>query len=75
LGPHSREYYGDFVTSAYEHYLGRKPDQGGLNSWTDQLQKGLSDERLEAAFIGSLMGMLRLVCCNVPPVAAGSATA
>jgi hypothetical protein len=50
---HSREYYANFVTYAYQRYLGRNPDAMGLNSWVTQMQHGLTDEQLEAGFLGS----------------------
>jgi hypothetical protein len=52
---HSAEYFGAvIVTPAYNKYLGRLPDTGGLGYWVDQMQHhGLTDERLEAGFIGS----------------------
>jgi hypothetical protein len=51
---HSREHYTDFVTKAYQKYLGRGPDTGGLNAWVDAMQNhGLTDEQLEANFISS----------------------
>jgi len=50
---HSAQYYGDFVTAAYQKCLGRTPDSMGLAYWVNQMQNGLSDERLEAGFIGS----------------------
>ncbi|HEV8058850.1 MAG TPA: DUF4214 domain-containing protein [Gemmataceae bacterium] len=49
----SAEYYSDFVTTAYQNYLGRTPDSSGLNYWVTQMQSGLTDEHLEAGFIGS----------------------
>ncbi len=51
---HGAEYYGDFVTAAYQKYLGRAPEASGLAYWVDLMQHGLSDERLEAGFIGSV---------------------
>ena len=30
----------DFVTRCYEKILGRKPDSGGLKSWSEQLRAG-----------------------------------
>ena len=42
-----------FVTGAYERYLGRGPDPAGLDGWVRLMQQGLSDEKLEAYFIGS----------------------
>ncbi|HWB13509.1 MAG TPA: DUF4214 domain-containing protein [Pirellulales bacterium] len=51
---HSDEYYQDVViTPAYQKYLGRLPDAGGLAFWTKQMEAGLTDEELEAGFIGS----------------------
>jgi fibronectin type 3 domain-containing protein len=50
---HSREYYANFITAAYQQYLGRGPDNFGLKNWIAAMQSGLSDERLEAGFIGS----------------------
>jgi hypothetical protein len=50
---HSIEHYQDFVINAYQSYLGRTPDQAGLNAWVTQMQNGLTDEHLEAKFIGS----------------------
>jgi hypothetical protein len=50
---HSAEYYSLIVTAAYQRYLGRLPDSTGLASWVSQMQHGLSDEHLEAGFIGS----------------------
>jgi hypothetical protein len=50
---HSAEYYTDFITAAYQRYLGRSPDPQGLASWLAAMQHGLSDEKLEAGFIGS----------------------
>ncbi len=50
---HSREHYEDFVTKAYRRYLARTPDGSGLNYWATALQGGLTDESLEAGFLGS----------------------
>jgi hypothetical protein len=50
---HSTEHYQDFVTTAYQAYLGRSPDPGGLQAWITAMQAGLTDEQLEAKFIGS----------------------
>jgi hypothetical protein len=50
----SAEYYSNVITTAYNQYLGRGPDASGLAYWVNQMQfKGLSDEHLEAGFIGS----------------------
>jgi streptogramin lyase len=50
---HSDEYYTGVITAAYQRYLGRLPDDAGLQSWLTQMQHGLTDEHLEAGFIGS----------------------
>jgi hypothetical protein len=50
---HSAEHYRQFITAAYQTYLGRTPDAPGLASWLWAMQNGLSDEQLEAGFIGS----------------------
>ena len=52
---HSNEYYRNIiVTPAYQRFLGRLPDQTGLAFWVDRMQNhALTDERLEAGFIGS----------------------
>jgi len=49
----SAEYFSNFITSAYNKYLGRSPDSNGLAYWVQLMQNGLSDEHLEAGFIGS----------------------
>src|SRR5215469_2351927 len=52
---HSAEYFGNIIiTPAYEKYLGRAPDAAGIAYWVGQMQNhGLTDESLEAGFIGS----------------------
>jgi hypothetical protein len=50
---HSAEYYTLIVDAAYQRYLGRLPDSTGLAGWVAQMQHGLTDEHLEAGFIGS----------------------
>jgi uncharacterized repeat protein (TIGR01451 family) len=50
---HSAEYYGNQVTAAYQKYLGRLPAPTEVAAWVGALQNGLSDERMEAGFIGS----------------------
>lgn len=42
-----------FVTSLYEHALGRTPDAAGLNYWAEQLANGLSRDQLLASVSGS----------------------
>jgi hypothetical protein len=49
----SAEYFSNFITAAYSKYLGRTPDANGLAYWVNLMQNGLSDEHLEAGFIGS----------------------
>jgi hypothetical protein len=57
----SDEHYRDFVTKAYQRFLSRVPDAGGLQFWTDQMklyessghQQGLRQENIEAGFIDS----------------------
>jgi hypothetical protein len=53
LFSHSDEHYIQFITAAYEKYLGREPEPAGLNGWLQNMKNGLSDEQLEAGFIGS----------------------
>jgi hypothetical protein len=50
---HSQEAYSRFITAAYQRYLGRVPDTAGLSGWVLAMQHGLTDEQLEAGFIGS----------------------
>jgi hypothetical protein len=50
---HSAEYYSDIVTAVYQNYLGRSPQASEVAAWVGLMQQGLSDERLEAGFIGS----------------------
>ncbi len=49
----SAEYYTDFIVAAYNKYLDRSPDSVGLAYWLRLMQGGLTDEHLEAGFIGS----------------------
>jgi hypothetical protein len=49
----SAEYYSNFITAAYNKYLGRSSDAFGLAYWVQRMQYGLTDEQLEAGFIGS----------------------
>jgi hypothetical protein len=50
---HGAEAYGLFITGAYQLYLKRSPDAAGLQFWISQMQNGLTDEHLEASFLGS----------------------
>jgi hypothetical protein len=51
---HQDENFRNFIRGAYQKYLARDADQSGLDAWADQMENhGLSDERLEAGFIGS----------------------
>jgi hypothetical protein len=50
---HSDEYYANFLTKAYKNYLGRTPDAAGLHDWITAMKSGVSDEQVEAYFIGS----------------------
>jgi subtilase family serine protease len=50
---HSYQYYYTFVAGAYEQYLSRVPSLSEANGWVVDMQNGLSDEQLQAGFIGS----------------------
>jgi RHS repeat-associated protein len=50
---HSAEYFATIITPAYQQFLGRAPDAAGLAYWVGKMQNGLTDEQLEAGFIGS----------------------
>jgi hypothetical protein len=50
---HSDEYYHQIIDAAYQKYLGRAADPLSLTYWTELMHAGLSDEWLEADFIGS----------------------
>jgi hypothetical protein len=51
---HTPEYVGTIIRPAYQQFLFRPADPIGLAFWTDQmLNHGLSDEQLQADFIGS----------------------
>jgi hypothetical protein len=50
---HSYQYYYTFVAGAYHQYLGRVPSLSEANGWITDMQQGLSDEWVEALFIGS----------------------
>lgn len=46
-------YDGALVSNAYETFLGRSPDEAGMNYWVDQMQAGMSIEVEDAAFLAS----------------------
>ncbi|HET6881661.1 MAG TPA: DUF4214 domain-containing protein [Pirellulales bacterium] len=50
---HSDEYDARIIEGVYQKYLGRAADPASLVNWTALMQGGLSDEQLEADFIGS----------------------
>jgi hypothetical protein len=50
---HTAEYFSTIIKPAYLEFLGRAADDAGLNFWITQMQNGLTDEHLEAGFIGS----------------------
>jgi uncharacterized protein YkwD len=50
---HSNENYTDFINSAYQNYLKRNPSSSELTYWAGQMTQGMSDEQVEASFIGS----------------------
>ena len=43
----------DYVTDLYIGFLGREPDMGGLNGWTDQIASGSTDLEIFNGFAGS----------------------
>lgn len=50
---HSAEYFATIVKPVYQRFLGRAADQAGLDFWVGRMSSGLTDEQLEASFIGS----------------------
>jgi hypothetical protein len=50
---HSYEFYYNFVVSCYQQYLGRTPSLAEANGWITDMENGLSNEAVEAGFIGS----------------------
>jgi hypothetical protein len=50
---HSAEYFTTIIIPAYQQFLGRAPDAAGLAFWVGQMQNGMTDEQLQAGFIGS----------------------
>ncbi len=50
---HSAEYYSNLIVATYQNYLNRAPAGSEVAAWVGAMQNGLSDEQLEAGFIGS----------------------
>jgi hypothetical protein len=50
---HSDEFLERGIRQDYQRFLGRDADDGGLNFWLSRLRGGMTDEQLEAQFIGS----------------------
>ncbi|HVX11566.1 MAG TPA: DUF4214 domain-containing protein [Pirellulales bacterium] len=52
---HTSEYFANIIIApAYQKYLGRAPDAAGTAYWVDEMQnQGVTDEHLEADFVGS----------------------
>jgi hypothetical protein len=50
---HSPDYYAVVVTNDYVRFIGRQPSATEVAGWVSALQNGLTDEQLEAGFIGS----------------------
>src|SRR5689334_11971551 len=50
---HSPEYYSNLIGATYQTYLNRAPATSEVSGWLAGMQNGLSDEQLEAGFIGS----------------------
>ena len=49
----STESANDFVTTQYQNFLGRAPDQAGLTFWLGQLQSGRTPDQVSAGILGS----------------------
>jgi lysophospholipase L1-like esterase len=43
----------DFVRSVYQQYLGRAADTAGLNYWAQEMQAGVQNDEVKAAFVAS----------------------
>jgi hypothetical protein len=41
------------IAADYQRYLGRSPDAAEVAGWVNQLQNGMSDEQVAAAFVAS----------------------
>jgi len=50
---YSAENFSNIVRHDYQRYLGRTADAAGLQSWVAAMASGLTDEQVEAGFIGS----------------------
>jgi hypothetical protein len=50
---HSPEYFATIIRPAYRKFLGRQADDAGLAYWVNRMVNGLTDQQLEAGFIGS----------------------
>jgi uncharacterized protein YkwD len=50
---HSTENFQHFVTNAYQTYLKRNPSAWEINYWVSAMSQGVTDEQVEANFIGS----------------------
>jgi uncharacterized protein (TIGR03118 family) len=51
---HSAESYAtNVINPLYQQFLGRPSDPGGVAYWTSQMQQGMTDQQLQASFIGS----------------------
>jgi hypothetical protein len=50
---HSTENFQHFVTNAYQTYLKRNPSAYEVNFWVTGMSQGVTDEQVEANFIGS----------------------
>lgn len=50
---HSDEYFDKRIEQAYENYLGRSASAQDIAFWRLMMRMGMTDEQLEAAFIGS----------------------
>ena len=50
---HSAEHLGSEVEAAYQQFLGRAADAQGEQQWVAAIQNGLTQEQMEAEFLGS----------------------
>jgi lysophospholipase L1-like esterase len=49
----SNEANTQFIRSVYQQYLGREADSGGIAFWLGQMQAGVNNQAIEAAFMAS----------------------